>query len=72
MFCYVPFVWSEPACEALRNVQEFVYDYFFLVFSAEAVVAFTNHFDKVGRVLVQRLLPQLAQAVYSRHCPLGL
>jgi len=45
-----------------------MYDYFFFVFSAEAVVAFTDHFDKVGRVLVQCFLPQLAQAVDSSHC----
>ncbi len=67
MFCYVSFVWSESACEAFWNVQQLVYDYFFFVFSAEAVVAFTDHFDKIAGVLVQGFLPELAQAVDPRN-----
>ena len=67
MFCYVSLVWSESACEAFWNVQQLVYDYFFFVFSAEAVEAFTNHFDKVGRAFIQGFLPELAQAVDSRN-----
>jgi hypothetical protein len=59
----VAFVRSEAACEAVWDVQEFMYYCFLSVCFGKSVIPFRNDFNHVGRWKIESFLPELSQTV---------